>query len=299
MSKTGGGPGSNQYGPKGASRARRPLPRERYGAPGVRQEPATSSLISQFEAKSVVDVVLLDESALDLSGIESRTPERAMHRYITRRADFAFSSAYLEGNSFTLPEVYTLLEVGRTPEGKSTADVDQILALTEASECLLDDIESGDFALSLDQADRMNGILARHEALEPGVRRAYSNTNPDGRGATVNVKGDTFIGLDKSQLREAEPILHERIHAIPHPVLRAVNYAALASYLQVYFDGNKRTARYMMDGELMRHGYDAVAIPAARADEYQESVAQMFRTGDTSPYARFLIDVARRSEPVD
>lgn len=50
---------------------------------------------------------------------------------------------------------------------------------------------------------------------------------------------------------------------------------------------------------VMKHGYDAAAIPASRAAEYQQSLTDMFRTGDASSYVLFLLDVVQRADPVD
>jgi Fic family protein len=256
--------------------------------------------LSPPEAHTAVppeDVVLLDPADAALSRFRAGSVARAVGRYAHRRADVAFSSAYLEGNTFTLPEVYTLLD-GVVPDGKSRDDVLQVLDLADASRTLLSHVEAGQFSLRPETADELNGIIAAHEALDAGIRRIHSSINSDGRGATVNVQGEMFVGLDKTNLARAEVVMAERIGAIDHPVLRAAGYAAFATYLQMYMDGNKRTARYMMDGELMAHGFDAVAIPAARRTEYQDALARMFRTGDTSPYALFLLDVADRGDPV-
>lgn len=91
----------------------------------------------------------------------------------------------------------------------------------------------------------------------------------------------------------------DRVHRIRHPVIRSISYSTLATYSQLYFDGNKRTSRYMMDGELMSNGFDAIAIPASREREYHESLAVLFREADASQHSRFLLDVLRSGDPVD
>lgn len=295
MGKTGGGKGTNQYQIKGHSVSQIMHRRGRYQE---RPEQAVElQPLADFYATPLEDLALVQPSEADLSRFAPRGTERACFRYVQRRADFAFSSAYLEGNTFTLPEVYTLLE-GTTPTGKRSTDVDQILDLTEASEHLVERVQSSEFAMTLDEADPLNGVISRNEAITPGVRRIHSSVNSDGRGASVNVMGQSFEGLNKAQLEHTESVLAERTSTIDHPLLRGATFAAMMSYMQPYMDGNKRTARYMMDGELMTNGFDAVAIPAARRDEYQNALAEMFRTADTGPYVMFLLDVAHRGDPV-
>lgn len=296
MSKTGGERGTNQHQVKGRSVAGGRVSRSRYRPREEAITPVAESP-AHHQAYPLDRVRLLEPTDADLGRFRPRGTQRALARYAERRADFAFASAYLEGNTFTLPEVYTLLD-GTTPDGKDASDADQLLDLSEASEALATRIEDDAFALDLEISDDLNRIIARHEALDAGIRRTRSQTNPDGRSATVNIQGDAFEGMDKLTLAAAEPVLLERSAAIDHPVLRAANYAAMASYSQMYLDGNKRTARYMMDGEMMRSGFDAVAIPAARRREYQDALSDMFRTTDCSPYALFLLDVAHRGDPV-
>ncbi len=292
MSKTGGGRGTNQYQIKGRSIARDRNVR------GTRAEPEVDLQIPrEYRATPVSHLGFPSESDLGVQSLCRTSVERVAERYMSMRAEFAFASGHLEGNSFTLPEVYTLLD-GRAPEGRTHEEIDQILALTEASENLLDSVRAGTFRLDLDHADRMNKLLSQYEAISPGVRRAHSPINSDGRGATVNVMGDIFTGYNKTELESVEVDLLERTAEIRHPAARAFVFAAGTAYAQMYFDGNKRTGRYMADGELMSHGFDAVAIPAKRRSEYQHSVAEMFRTADLTPYASFLADVARNPSAV-
>jgi Fic family protein len=41
---------------------------------------------------------------------------------------------------------------------------------------------------------------------------------------------------------------------------QAIAYFLFAALQQFYFDGNKRTARYQMNGYLMSHGFDAISV---------------------------------------
>lgn len=268
---------------------------------GARPEPAlanTSEPATRLHAVRADALRFPSEDDFDVAGTASPgSLARATSRYAAARPEFAFSSAYLEGNSFTLPEVQTLLD-GITPAGKPIEDVQQVQDLGAASQLICEWVDDGDFVLGWDRADQVNAVLAEHEAIDAGVRRTNSSVNPDGRGATVNVMGETFVGLNKIELQEDEAVALARVKRMKHPVLRAATMAAMVAYLQPYHDGNNRTGRYLMDAELMSHGYDAVAIPAARSQEYQRSLAQMFRTGDTTPYVGFLIDMWRRRDAV-
>ena len=57
---------------------------------------------------------------------------------------------------------------------------------------------------------------------------------------------------------------------------------------QFFFDGNKRTARFMMNGVLMSHGIDAISVPAARAREFNEKMVRFYLGKDGSEMMDFL-----------
>ena len=51
---------------------------------------------------------------------------------------------------------------------------------------------------------------------------------------------------------------------------------------QFFWDGNKRTGRIMMAGELMRNGYDALSIPNARREEYNRKMIDFYDSADAT-----------------
>jgi len=59
---------------------------------------------------------------------------------------------------------------------------------------------------------------------------------------------------------------------------------------QFFFDGNKRTSRFMMNGVLMSNGIDAISIPAAKAQVFNEKMIRFYLNRDATEMLRFLID---------
>lgn len=295
MSKTGGGRGTNQYAIKGVSKAR-------TGAlggqsRGRRPEPPGSVLGRTFSALDPNDIELTQFGHHDLADVPRETTEEVCERYVFRRALHIHETASLEGNTFTLPEVVTLLEE-RTIEGeKLSHDAIEIINIAEATYLVEDAVKRGKSRL-LERgfSDDINRAVMTNLSLDPGVRRPASRINSaTGNGATVNVMGDTFYGYRIDELSEVADVIDERLSTLKHPITRALNYAAFASYAQFYLDGNKRTARFVMDAELMSHGYNGIAVPYSRKNEYSDALAEMFRTGRLASYTHFLLDCAKQS----
>jgi hypothetical protein len=59
---------------------------------------------------------------------------------------------------------------------------------------------------------------------------------------------------------------------------------------QFFFDGNKRTSRFMMNGVLMTAGIDAVSIPAVRAAEFNSRMVDFYMNRNATEMMSFVLD---------
>lgn len=249
----------------------------------------------RFEGQSVRrDFAFHDEvtwtgHGYDLDGIAPKGVERAIRRFQHRKTSLVFNDAALEGNTFTEPEVHTLIG-GRSVGGHTDHEADQIIALSEGSDLLLRRVRNGRFRLDKGMSDDLHRLIAQADALDAGLFRGEGGA--DG-GGHVRAAGHDFTasapGPGGVRLRQIYDNGLSRLSRIDDAVVRATAYSAFATYHQFYFDGNKRTARFMMNGELMSHGFDAIVVPKSREAEYHASLTEMFRTGELDPYIEFLV----------
>lgn len=178
---------------------------------------------------------------------------RAVWRFGKMLPGYVWDAAVLEGNPFTYPEVQTLLQ-GITVGGKKLSDERQILNLSESANELLRLVQSGQFRIDKSTSDLLNGLIASGEALEAGHFRGEGNvitqvsvnmgahgthhpppTEPGGGNLRrIFQRGTDVIAGLKSGVFE-----------------KAVAYFLFAAFQQFYYDGNKRTGRYLMNGTRM------------------------------------------------
>jgi prophage maintenance system killer protein len=59
---------------------------------------------------------------------------------------------------------------------------------------------------------------------------------------------------------------------------------------QFFFDGNKRTSRFMMNGVLMANGIDAISVPAQRATDFNEKMVRFYLSKDATEMMAFLLE---------
>lgn len=215
--------------------------------------------------------------------------ERVCFRFYKMLPEFVWDASVLEGNPLTFTEVKTLLD-GVTVGGRRISDQEQVLNLAESSKRLLEMLKSGQFSVSKPVFTALNAIVARREALEWGVFRGEGNeTNytPDvGLGECGSYTPlPTLLGAP-----ELNRVFDSGIATLNEckPFEQATAFFLFGALQQFFFDGNKRTSRFMMNGVLMSHGIDAISVPAAKAQEFNEKMVRFYLSKDATEMMTFL-----------
>ncbi|UOE42731.1 hypothetical protein [Agromyces larvae] len=285
--------------PRGSGPAyvRRPAGRARTGWPATQSGTFPGDELTRAEKLDLLGIDW-DWSGIDTSVIGGSEGELAVERSLARfRANLAvivWDAARLEGNTFTLPEVQTLLD-GVTVEGKKIEEQQQVLALNEAYNELDRLMRAGEFRVTKDVSDKLHGLVARHEAIESGRFRGEGLVDGGGsvRLSTGGVVDGRAHGDGVCVLVEAFNDLTDYLDGVSDPRQKALLYAASATRHQFYFDGNKRTAKLMASGVLMSAGFDAISVPYSRLYEQNVSLDRLFSTNDATGYMNLLADCAR------
>lgn len=218
--------------------------------------------------------------------------ERAAFRFARMLPEYVWDAGVLEGNPFTFPEVKTLLD-GVTVGGRKLSDQEQILNLAQSSKYLLDLIRRQEFKLDKATFCALHARVAHNEALEWGHFRgegAETHYTPDvalgERGRYTPPPTEPGAATLNSIFSKGLAALQE---SVPNPFERATAFFLFGSLQQFYFDGNKRTSRFMMNGALMTEGIDAISIPAARAGEFNGKMVEFYTTRDATRMMGFVL----------
>ena len=200
--------------------------------------------------------------------------ERVVFRFRSMLAEYVWDAGVLEGNPFTFPEVKTLLE-GVTVGGHKLSDEEQILNLGKASNYLLDLVSHREFTLVKSTFCSLHALVAQTEALEWVV------TEPS--AARLNPGAARLNQVFAAGVRSLE-------QNVSNPFERAASFFLFGSLQQIFFDGNKRTSRFMMNGILMTEGIDAISIPAIRAAEFNSRMVEFYTNRDADEMMAFVLD---------
>ncbi|MEH0110639.1 Fic family protein [Tersicoccus sp. MR15.9] len=207
--------------------------------------------------------------------------------------DHVWNAAALEDNPLTPDQVASLFAI---PPADPGFDQQQVLALVAAHHHLAGQVRSGSFRLAKATADRLHRIVAVHEAIESGHFRGEGSVTGGGhvRLGGRGVYSATSATDHGAALRAEFTAGIAALERLSHPVERATAYFCLGTRHQFFFDGNKRTSRIMMNGELMRCGYDPIIVPVARRPEFDRHLVTLYREADATVLMRFLIECALR-----
>jgi Fic family protein len=227
--------------------------------------------------------------------------ERVAFRFHRMLPEFVWDASVLEGNPFTFPEVKTLLE-GITVGGRKISDQEQVLNLAESAKHLLALVKAGQFSVDKVTFTGLHSLVARNEALEWGHFR--------GEDKEINYTPDVSLGeqgrYTPLATLAAAPELNRVFAAglqalqneVPQPFEKALAFFLFGALQQFFFDGNKRTSRFMMNGILMAAGIDAISVPAAKAQAFNENMVRFYLTKNASEMMAFLLDCHPDAEQI-
>jgi Fic family protein len=185
--------------------------------------------------------------------------------------------AFLEGNPFTFPEVQTLLD-GVTVGGHKLSDEAQILNTAEAWKLLFRIVENGGFEISKEVFCKLHQVVAKGEALTLGQFRV----------GDVGISGTDY---KPPKFEELETLFAEGVLALKcleDEYERAFAFFLFGALQQFFWDGNKRTSRLMMAGELLKHGLNIASIPSSKKLEFNQKMVRFYDTKDGSEMMEFL-----------
>jgi len=228
----------------------------------------------------------------NLEAVSTHSIERVTFRFHQMLSVFVWDASVLEGNPFTYPEVKTLLD-GVSVGGRKISDQEQVLNLAESSKHLLALVKASKFKLDKATFTELHSLVARNEALEWGHFR--------GEGKEISYTPDVALGeqgrytplptltgapdLNRVFLQGVEELNNQ----VAHPFEKALAFFLFGALQQFFFDGNKRTSRFMMNGILMSAGIDAISVPAAKVQEFNEKMVRFYLDKDATEMMAFMV----------
>jgi Fic family protein len=206
-------------------------------------------------------------------------PNRALALQLAKRdvSQLVYDAVNLEGVAMTLPEVQTILD-GITVGGHKISDQNMAINQAKAWELLFELVKNDAFAFNLETVLAIHSIAGKDEALDWGKFRS----------GFVTISGTNY------EPPAPETLLHHWHHLADQLTnIDDVYECAITAFLQMariqfFWDVNKRTGRFMMNGILLAQGYPIINVPAKRQQEFNTLMLAFYDSNDMTAMNRFL-----------
>lgn len=212
--------------------------------------------------------------------ISKMKPNREKVVFLARRLlpELVCDAVNLEGISYTLPEVQTLLD-GVTVGGHRLTDQTITLNQANAWKFLFELIKQNQFSLSKATACSIHALAAREDALEWGKFRTGS----------VTISGTNYMPPKPNLLDNLWQQMVIASSEIKDIYERAIFIFLEMSKNQFFYDVNKRMGRFMMNGLLLDNGYPVINVKATRQKEFNTLMIKFYETSNYDEMTSFML----------
>ena len=200
---------------------------------------------------------------------------------------WTYNSNAIEGNTLTLKETKVALE-GVTIGGKTLREHLEVINHRDAIE-YVEAIISQNEPFSLRMIRSIHALILKNiDDENAGAWRRYNVTIAGAR----HVPPDA---LHVPEQMEAFTAWHESHRPVLHPVELAARTHVDFVKIHPFIDGNGRTARLLMNLDLMRAGFPPIVLPVEMRLGYYESLDLAYVEGDYLPFLRMIRNLAEKA----
>jgi Fic family protein len=202
--------------------------------------------------------------------------------------EWTYNSNAIEGNTLTLLETKVVLENGITVKGKPLKDHLEIINHKEAIE-YIEDLVSKNVKLSEYDIRSVHYLILKE--IDTTNAGKYRNENVFISGAKhvppvyINVPYEMQKLIDQYQAWQGF-----------HPVVRACFLHGEFVKIHPFIDGNGRTARLLLNFELIQSGYPPVVIKTENRADYYDALDKAHTTNDYTDFIKIIVDLVNESE---
>lgn len=181
----------------------------------------------------------------------------------------------MENRAVTFPQTKTILNGVNVPNVQLD-DIQAILNMRDAWKFLLQTVSD---PLTLEYICKLNGFIARNEALEWGKLRT----------GTVGISGTDYMPPIPSQ-NAVENDLAAILNNSTTDTEKALTAFLWGARGQFFWDGNKRTSMTIANKILISAGAGVLTITDSNMEPFNELLLAYYNTGEGDGLKQFLYD---------
>ena len=193
---------------------------------------------------------------------------------------FTFNSSRLEGVTTTLASTEEILSKNDPVDENSLIIVNH----GRATDWLVKCSTNPEFEFANELSISAKPIAELHTVLMDGLIKG----DREGliRDGIVKISGSFYAPMTSpDELEKNLNLVAIKGSKISNPLERAFFFLLFVSYLQPFWDGNKRTARLLSNFPLLSSGLSPNPFHGVNEDDYLNSIVYYYETGDHRPLA--------------
>ncbi|WDE97546.1 Fic family protein [Lentisphaera profundi] len=199
--------------------------------------------------------------------------------------EWTYNSNAIEGNTLTIKETKVVLE-GITIGGKLMREHFEAINHKEAIQYVEDLVSS-------EEAFTEHTIKSIHQLVLKNIDVDNAGTY---RKDNVMISGADHIPPDHYDVAlQMSELIETYKNSNVHPIERAARLHTDFVKVHPFIDGNGRTARLLMNFELMRAGYLPVIITASERFTYYDSLDKAHTQNDYSDFIKIVVDAEKEA----
>lgn len=201
---------------------------------------------------------------------------------------WTYNSNAIEGNTLTLRETKVVLEDGITIGGKTLREHFEVVNHKEAI-FYIEDIVNEKEPLSERQIKNIHYLILK--GIDDEKAGVYRNRKVIITGATHSPPPPHQIKSQMEGLIEWYRNEEQKLHTVERAAKLHTDFVTIHPFI----DGNGRTARLLLNFELMKDGYPPAIIRADDRRDYYDALDKAATTGDYDDFTLMVRDALEKS----
>lgn len=211
--------------------------------------------------------------------IKSYTPTQIKRELERFTIELAWKSSRIEGNTYTLIDTEILLKKNQEAQGHDKMEAIEIYNHKKAIDYILEHREKFQ-VIDAKKIIELHAILTEGLEVETGIRNG-----------SVGIVGTTYKPLEsRLEIDAALSRLVELIDSLSEPIEKAFVAVVMISYLQPFFDGNKRTGRILGNGILLAYGMAPLSYRSVDEASYKKGMILFYEQNSFRYFKELFID---------
>jgi Fic family protein len=211
-----------------------------------------------------------------IEGLSKKESQQEMERLAI---DLSWKSSQIEGNTYSLLETERLLKDKETAAGRTKDEAVMLLNHKDAIDFLLLHPKYIQ-PLKLSTIEDIHSLLIKELGVDRNIRLR-----------SVGVSGTNYKPLDNEfQIKEAMEELCGLVNLKENVFEKAFLVLILISYIQPFYDGNKRTARILSNAALLHHNYCPLSFRTVDPLHYKKAMLVFYEQNNISALKKIFME---------